>query len=300
MDIVNKLKKEGIRYLPFGYTRNGVEEERGADVIIRAIRSKTPFLAGKVGWTEANCLLGCTNRILRFYNANKIVLKIVSNPRKKIAERSGFYPNDKKNVKRFCDYYLDCLENVDILASWIKQEQYLKEYTKNAIKISLSSLEPFSSTERPWTSALGGMRVLVIHPFASSIVKQYEKRSLLHADDTRLPAFELITLRSLMSRANNKVAHRTWWDALGYMKNEVDKKKYDIAIIGCGSYSIPLGAHIKSVGKMAIHLGGTTQLLFGIKGSRWDNYAEKLYNEHWIRPVDRDTPHNIHTKDSYW
>ena len=84
------------------------------------------------------------------------------------------------------------------------------------------------------------------------------------------------------------------------MKTEVDKKEYDIAIIGCGSYSIPLGAHIKGAGKMAVHLGGTTQLLFGIKGSRWDNQAEKIYNENWIRPLSCDTPDNIHTKDSYW
>ena len=33
---------------------------------------------------------------------------------------------------------------------------------------------------------------------------------------------------------------------------------------------MPLAAFIKSIGKKAVHLGGSTQILFGIKGERWD------------------------------
>lgn len=51
------------------------------------------------------------------------------------------------------------------------------------------------------------------------------------------------------------------------MKDEIDKRDYDIALIGCGAYGFPLAAHIKRSGKKAVHLGGALQLLFGIKES---------------------------------
>jgi cation diffusion facilitator CzcD-associated flavoprotein CzcO len=80
------------------------------------------------------------------------------------------------------------------------------------------------------------------------------------------------------------------------MKRKIDQSDYDICIIGAGAYGFPLAAHVKRMGKKAIHLGGVTQLLFGIKGRRWvDNpilfypYIN-LYNEHWTYPSLEDKP----------
>jgi hypothetical protein len=70
------------------------------------------------------------------------------------------------------------------------------------------------------------------------------------------------------------------------MKAVIDGKDFDVAIIGCGAYGFPLAAHLKRLGKKAIYMGGATQLLFGIKGKRWDNYRliSNFFNEHWVRP----------------
>lgn len=59
----------------------------------------------------------------------------------------------------------------------------------------------------------------------------------------------------------------------------------------------------KKMGKQAIHLGGVLQLLFGIKGNRWENpnYGVKewgipygsysnLINDFWIKPSDKEKP----------
>ena len=53
------------------------------------------------------------------------------------------------------------------------------------------------------------------------------------------------------------------------MYTEAVKIDFDTAIIGCGAYGFPLAAKLKAAGKQAFHMGGATQLLFGIKGSRW-------------------------------
>lgn len=89
----------------------------------------------------------------------------------------------------------------------------------------------------------------------------------------------------------------TWFDALDYMKSEIDKCDYDVCLIGCGAYGFPLAAHVKHNGKQAIHLGGTLQLLFGIKGNRWfdpDSFLypkfKELLNENWVKPLETEKP----------
>lgn len=67
-----------------------------------------------------------------------------------------------------------------------------------------------------------------------------------------------------------------------------------IAIIGCGAYGLPLAAYVKSLGKKAVHLGGATQILFGIKGRRYDKqpFYQSLYNEYFVRPKSEERPQN--------
>jgi len=58
------------------------------------------------------------------------------------------------------------------------------------------------------------------------------------------------------------------------------------------------------MGKQAIHLGGATQILFGIRGARWDEMEtyRKLYNKHWIRPNEMEVPKDANRIEDgcYW
>jgi hypothetical protein len=76
------------------------------------------------------------------------------------------------------------------------------------------------------------------------------------------------------------------------MEDEIDKQTYDIAIIGCGAYGFNLAAHVKRTGHKAIHLGGATQLLFGIIGNRWESRDDfrQLINDFWVRPSMEERP----------
>jgi hypothetical protein len=81
---------------------------------------------------------------------------------------------------------------------------------------------------------------------------------------------------------------------------EAQTRKFDVALIGAGAWSLPLAARLKQAGRVAIHLGGDTQLCFGIKGQRWEGYG--IYNEHWVRPSAAETPKNFLLKENgcYW
>jgi hypothetical protein len=168
-------------------------------------------------------------------------------------------------------------------------------------------LNPFFCTV-PWTKALEGKRILVVHPFVDTIKRQYQKRAFLFANNL-LPDFELYTIKAVQSIAGNQTDFSTWFDALDYMKSEIDKHDYDICLLGCGAYGFPLAAHIKRMGKKAIHLGGALQLLFGITGKRWENPKynslynySNLINDYWVRPSASERPAEANKVEGacYW
>ena len=58
-----------------------------------------------------------------------------------------------------------------------------------------------------------------------------------------------------------------------------------MALLGAAGLAIPLAAHIKSTGRIAIDLGGHLQVLFGVKGKRWREdpvWPQRYFNDAWI------------------
>lgn len=213
---------------------------------------------------------------------------------------AGFFPVSAENVKKFAELYLSCIPEIDILGSWLETEKYVGTYFNQTCKrIPLRDLEPYYAGN-PWSRILQSKKVLVIHPFSETIKKQYEKKEYLFQNKNVLPEFSLKTIKAVQSIAGTKTEYNSWFDALEAMKKQIDAADFDIAIIGCGAYGMPLAAYCKQIGKKAVHLGGATQLLFGIKGKRWDNYS--LYNDYWVRPLESETPRNAGKIESgcYW
>lgn len=84
------------------------------------------------------------------------------------------------------------------------------------------------------------------------------------------------------------------------MNDEISKQDFDLLIVGCGTYGLPLAAYAKALDKRTIHWGGGIQLLFGIKGKRWErNYHEinthltDLFNEYWVYTNVFEHPKNL-------
>jgi len=90
------------------------------------------------------------------------------------------------------------------------------------------------------------------------------------------------------------------------MYNQAKKIDFDVAIIGCGAYGFPLAAKLKDLGKTVIHMGGVTQMLFGIRGQRWETDVKagaiNLPNEYWVRPDKNEVPLNSNQIEGgcYW
>ena len=125
---------------------------------------------------------------------------------------------------------------------------FSKHYAPNAKLVQFTTFEPFYFKE-PWSAALAGKKVLVIHPFEESIKYQYERREFLFDDPEVLPSFELKTLKAVQSIGNNTEGFKDWFSALKYMEQMIRIIDFDIALIGCGAYAFPLAAYVKETRK---------------------------------------------------
>lgn len=267
--------------------------------IAKMIKSNKSFMAARFGNTELGVLVQNEYSDLDSENVQRAFWHLVNN--------AGYFPESMERLNDYCALMFESSESVDLLGVWsnYKEDYIVEKYCKNATLCALSGLEPWY-VENPWSAALEGKKVLIIHPFEKTIRNQYEKRDKIFPNTNILPEFEeLLTIKAVQTIAD-EVDERfgTWFDALQWMYEESMKIDFDVAIIGCGAYGFPLAAMLKKSGKIAIHLGGATQLLFGIKGKRWDNLPKvsKLYNEHWVRPLEEERPMNNDRieKGCYW
>lgn len=220
---------------------------------------------------------------------------------------AGIFPVTDEGLDAFSNITFTACSQIDIFGVWgqtIQLEELLwRERCPSAKLIALHSIEPYRSSS-PWSAALQGKKVLVIHPFDKSIVSQYPKRDLLFPGMNVLPEFDLKIIKAVQSNAGSKTTYASWSEALHAMKEQISAVDFDVALIGAGAYGLPLSAHVKQLGKQAIHIGGALQVLFGIKGRRWDRDPEvnRLYNEHWVRPLPEETPVKFEQQSDgcYW
>lgn len=278
--------------LPYGgeVAKDAISGQAANDLIKEELSKNKPLFIARFGWTELNTIIAYTNGIenqVKYGKIVKLFLKYFGTQPKLIKESSGFFSNDIENVKKFCQYQIEIMKDIDICTSSIKQERFIYKYLVNKNLINYHSLF-LPNISRPWTRVLEGKKVLVINPFTKSIEKQYSIRHLLFENREFLPEFHLETYKPVLVTNEHDNKFNTWWDALDYMKKEIEEKDFDIALLSCGAFGHPLCAHIKKMNKQAIYLGRNLQSMFGICSSGW--LGEKYANKHWITPLAVDLP----------
>lgn len=298
------------------------DAQEASDTIYQYLSSPEPCMIARFGGTELKSLMNYLSihnhrhEILNYITCKTHAWWWTDEVINDMQNLSGFFPSTPDTLTRFDEMFLKDIDQVDVLGSWLEDEIQLVDRLQNVKKVHLPLLEPFWA-KNPWSRALEGKKVLVVHPFSQAIKSQYEmKRELLFDDPNVLPPFQLDVITAVQSLGGeNSNGFKNWFEAFQWMKDEIDRREYDICIIGCGAYGFSLAAHVKRSGKKAIHLAGATQLLFGIKGKRWEdpNYGVKVwnlptgayarfFNEHWIRPGNIGKPKNANDVENgcYW
>ena len=218
---------------------------------------------------------------------------------------AGFFPPTSDAMQRFSNLVVQDARQIDVLGAYLDMPiRFRKAVLPQATLIPIFDLEPFWNIPR-WTRCLCGKKVLVIHSMPDTIKAQYAKRDKLFANPDILPDFELSAYKSVNSAMGIKTEFPDWFSALKKMEHDVSQMEFDIALLGCGAYGMNLGAFIKrDLGKVALHLGGMVQLLFGIRGRRWENDSkyDALYTGSWTRPLPHEIPpaNNRIENGCYW
>lgn len=273
-------------------------KEKGVEVIRKLIESGKPFSVTRIGlgevrWVDYFIRIGIDSDL-----ANRV-------------EQEGVYGNC---AEEFFSEYTNGISSADVNIFWqnrdgsklVYDEQIniFNKYSPDSIKIDIDVLSSFRN-ENYWSKSLEGKKILIIYPFVETIKSQYELRNYIWTGNHygKLPEFDLKTYKPVWSLGGCR-PHKSWKESLDFMKTEISEIEFDIALLGCSHYGIPLCGFIKNeLQKSAIYMGGEVQILFGIKGARWDqwSFVTQYYNEYWTRAIE-EVPIGHHIMDGgcYW
>jgi hypothetical protein len=269
----------------------------------------TPFLIARLSDIETKVALQISKNIPLL----PIQVQTVQN-------NAGIYISDMQDLILYSRIYNTAVKSSTHLACFPalytnEQNYWLKE---KSLHKGLHSrvLEPFYLIEEniePWSKLLEGKRALIISPFAVSFEHQILSGFQFYCTDNTskqifTPSQEFVFYKAYNTQAGNHL-HKNWFETFSKMCKEIkdinDKKTFDIALLSCGGYGLPLAHYIHK--KSAIYIGGGLQLLFGVNGKRWANHpvisrVSQLPNNKWIRPSEDEIPKNCISIEGgcYW
>lgn len=275
-------------------------EEIGA-AIQRALQRKEGLLVGRNGTIELETLL------FKLYQS-KPKQDYPSAIKRRMEMNAGIFPVTQVSLDRWVFMMLEAIRNCDLLVSgWYKpleamEETLLQNIITNATRIQLRSLEPYYvEPEQRWTRFLAGQKVAIVNSFAKTAMEQIQKREEiwpLHTDSILPPNVEWIPICTGYSpslaqgQAEWPKDIQSWDVAVNSVVKQVVESGARIALIGCGGLGLAIGSELKKRGVICIILGGAIQVLFGIKGNRWEthNVIKHFWNDAWVYPKESETP----------
>jgi hypothetical protein len=237
------------------------------DYFIKLIQNNKPFLISRLG-------LGPESIIPYLFSMKS---KIDEHSIHRLNNNLGIYCNTMEQLEEFANKYKSCLEHSTAIAEWggntlyPYEEYYINTYKLN--RVTFKILEPFYCIEenlKPWSHYLLGKKVLIINPFTESMQQQLKNDFQIYKNKPLfLDGQEFVFYKSYVTSGFNWI-HSSWIETFEIMCNDISKLDFDIALLGCGGYGLPLSDFIfTKLNKSAIYVGGGLQLLFGVMGNRW-------------------------------
>lgn len=131
-------------------------------------------------------------------------------------------------------------------------------------------------------------RILVISSFSELCKQQYESGNVYKLG-VGFPIIKSIDGVTTPYCFLNQGPHNNYFETLDHIFEQVQKKDFDLAVIGCGVYGHMLTHRIHNeMEKSAIYVGGGVTNLFGILSKRERTVGmgkDVTLNEHWITHI---------------
>jgi len=271
--------------------------EEGGRMLRSRILTGIPFVAGKLGTSE--------------FEALQWFISHANGPfpihiQKNMKINAGLF--GAGCIEEWCSYMIQNLAMMDEIVMWNPiapvQERYFIQERCSSVKkyLPLRALEPFyqKEDENRWSLALGPF--CVVSPFKESIESQWPKRDGLFP----YPLFREANFRGVVRVGyspiicgggedcawSQTVLEGGWFSAVLSVVEECVAKDVEFVFVGAGALSLPICFELKKRGISAIHTGGGTQIIFGLKGQRWlsHNVISGFFNSNWNSPSRKEIP----------
>jgi hypothetical protein len=268
--------------------RAAPREEFLADVR-RAIDEGRGYAAAKIGFSEQHWL---------YYD---ILLDRERDPAKIASfeddlrfhglKQEGVFPAEPSFYRDWNRFYVPHLRNIDCLGvfyyPWELRIVRHHEIKSKLVYFADQQTDPYSeSTETTcYLPYFRGKKILIVCPFAG-ILKERATKEIFEGvwsnagkkkwfDPESVDALEFPYGFSAETQRTYGTAIRLFDDVAA----RVEGRDFDVALIAAGGLAIPLASHVKSMGKVALDLGGHLQLVFGVLGKRHRNRTRAAWND---------------------
>ena len=281
------------------------------DGLINMINSGKKILISRMGEeTGGLAILSQFNKLPDGIKLHEIITLVTT--------YAGIYSKDSKDYKDYAELYFQILLNSSAISYFPPNISQLRSYTEvnffnnfpNIPPLHNETLEPYYAIMdgiTPWTHSLIDKKVLIVHPFVESFQNQLKNTfEIFPGKPIFLENQKFVFYKPYNTAAGNHI-HKNWKETFQKMCSEIAVLDFDIALLGCGGYGIPLSGFIyDSLGKSAIYVGGGLQLLFGVMGERWNSTDmwKDIIKENdckFIRPSKNENlPNKELLGDCYW
>jgi len=256
--------------------------------IIKYVNSPQPLSIVRMGNVEAQQML-----------SEDIYSKIKTN--------AGFFGDD---IKKWKAMFLKSLINADLnLRVYTCPSFVVCDQVISKLNIFIPTL-PYIEKVEFWFSLINAIqsdKIGFVSYFKKDIERQVSKLKWIypHKKDKAHCRKNTSQWRFIYSEntiAGNEPKDKTWFDVLDDLVARCLSQDCDIYFISCGCYGLILCDRLKEAGKKAIYIGGLLQLLFGLKGKRWDERDEikQYYNKYWIYPQTKPEGWDSIEGGCYW
>ena len=239
--------------------------------------------------------------------------------KEEIAALTGFFsaPSTyEENLYAYANAELSALRRSTLCLRNSTDSEDVALLLESIVEGYVSDVHVWSSDNiRSWVPLLEGKRVLIVSAFAETMAQQWAKRKNLHNTHPEIkkrfdfPEFDAVFIQSPLTVTGcEPFTYTSWNEAFHHLCMKVDQvHSYDVALLSCGAYAMPLGGHILDSGNTAWNVGGILQTVFGIRGNRWSRAVSDIsgyYNSAWVDPSIEETP-NYHPSarpdwDNFW
>lgn len=278
--------------------------EQDNQFIKKAIESGKPFFIGRIAGIELKIAYSIQHR-----RPIDMINEI-----EELENNAGIHIKDIQSLYTYADALLTSYDHCTAIAEWETTgavfaitgdgQKLITDRTPHIPKIMAQSLEPYYVRDS-WMPALRGKRILIIHPFATSIQQQLPHLSNIFPDRVWFPECTFRCLAPPLTLAKNH-QHKDWNVHLNEFLDTLSKEKEaDVALVAAGGYGMLISDYLYTKMNISVlYIGGALQLFFGIIGKRWftNKDIHHLMNDDWIRPNPADKPANFIKveKGCYW